>query len=131
MARGGRERRMGQEIQRLLPDLIRKEVKDPRVSGMVTLTAVDVSSDLSHARVYVTVLNPAEGIESTLEGLNHSSAFLRSHLSHLMRARTVPALQFEYDHSVERGVRLSRLIESAIDEDEGRTRDGSSKPSRS
>jgi ribosome-binding factor A len=114
MARGGRERRMGQEIQRLLPDLIRKEVKDPRVSGMVTITAVDVSSDLSQAKIFVTVLNPAEGITATLEGLNSCAAFLRSQLSHLMRVRTVPALRFAYDESVERGMRLTRLIESAV-----------------
>jgi ribosome-binding factor A len=122
MARGGRERRMGEEIQRLLPDLIREEVKDPRVSGMVTITAVDVTSDLSLAKVFVTVLNPAEGIDATVAGLNGCSAFLRSQLSHTMRVRTVPALRFTYDESVERGMRLTRLIESAVRSDPGKSR---------
>jgi len=121
MARGGRERRMGQEIQRLLPDLIRKEVKDPRVSGMVTITAVEVTPDLSLAKVFVTVLNPADGIESTIQGLGICSAFLRSQLSRIMRVRTVPALQFIYDESVERGMRLTRLIESAVSSDAGKS----------
>ena len=106
---------MGQEIQRLLPDVIRKEVKDPRVSGMVTITAVEVSADLSQAKVFVTVLNAQEGVAATLEGLNSCSAFLRSQLSHLMRVRSVPALRFSYDESVERGMRLTRLIESAVE----------------
>jgi len=114
MGRGGRERRIGQEIQRLLPELIRREVKDPRVSGMVTITAVDVTADLAHAKVFVTVLGPQETAESTLDGLNHCGSFLRSQLSHLMRVRTVPALSFVYDHSVDRGIRLTRLIESAV-----------------
>ena len=114
MARGGRERRIGQEMQRLLPDLIRKEVKDPRVTGLVTITAVEVSPDLAHAKVFVTVLSPQETVEATLEGLNHCGSFLRSQLSHQMRVRTVPALSFVYDHSVDRGIRLTRLIESAV-----------------
>ena len=113
---------MGQEIQRLLPDLIRKEVKDPRVSGMVTITAVDVTPDLSLAKVFVTVLNPADGIEGTIQGLGSCSAFLRSQLSHTMRVRTVPALQFIYDESVERGMRLTRLIESAVSSDASQSR---------
>ena len=122
MARGGRDRRIGQEIQRLLPDLIRKEVKDPRVTGLVTITAVEVSPDISHAKVYVTVLDSESAAEATLEGLNHSSAFLRSLLSQVLRVRTVPSLTFVYDHSVAKGMRLTQLIESAVAEDNDRSR---------
>ena len=111
---------MAQEIQRLLPDLIRKEVKDPRVTGMVTITTVEVSWDLAQAKIYVTVLNPVDGVEATIQGLNHTATFLRSQLSHLLRARSVPALRFVYDQSIERGVRLTRLIESAVDEEKQR-----------
>jgi ribosome-binding factor A len=122
MARGGRDRRMGQEIQRLLPDLIREEVKDPRVSGIVTVTDVEVSADLSQAKVFVTVMAAADAVSATLEGLNRSASFLRTQLSRSMRARTVPALRFEYDESVERGVRLARLIETAVEADSDRER---------
>jgi ribosome-binding factor A len=113
MVRGSRERRLGQEIQRLLPDLIRNELKDPRVTGLVTLTAVEVSRDLSHAKVFLTVLGSPDA-DATLEGLNRGSSFLRTALAQRLRARTVPALSFVYDVSVERGVRLTRLIESAV-----------------
>jgi ribosome-binding factor A len=116
MARGSRERRLGQEIQRLLPDLLRLELKDPRVTGLVTVTAVEVSHDLSQAKVFVTVLASPDS-DLTLEGLNRGSAFLRSSLAQRLRSRTVPALHFVYDASVERGARLTRLIESAVSDD--------------
>lgn len=123
MARGGRERRIGQELQRLLPDLIRGEVKDPRVVGIVTVTGVDVSNDLAHARVYVTVMNNESDVEATVAALNHCAPFLRTCLSRTMTIRTVPALKFVFDASVDRGMRLTRLIEAAVGGpgDEGRT----------
>jgi ribosome-binding factor A len=113
MPRGSRQRRQGQEIQRLLPDLIRREVKDPRVSGLITITAVEMSQDLSQATVFVTALGEADPAE-VVKGLNRGSAFLRTALAQRMRSRTIPALQFKYDSSVERGMRLTRLIESAV-----------------
>jgi len=115
MPRGSRENRVGQEIQRLLPDLIRNEVRDPRVTGLITVTMVEVSHDLAHAKVFVTVLGDESVTASTLEGLDHCAAFLRSALSQRMRVRTVPALKFVYDESVERGARLTRLIETALE----------------
>lgn len=116
MARGGRDRRIGQELQRLLPDLIRGEVKDPRVVGIVTITGIDVSGDLAHAKVFVTVLNVEDDVQSTVDALNHCAAFLRSRLSQMMTVRTVPALKFVFDSSVERGMHLSKLIQSAVGE---------------
>jgi ribosome-binding factor A len=113
--RGSRQRRQGQEIQRLLPDLIRRELKDPRVSGVVTITTVELSQDLSQATVFVTALNEAN-TEEVLKGLNRASAFLRTVLAQRMRSRTVPSLRFEHDSSVELGIRLTRLIESAVGE---------------
>jgi ribosome-binding factor A len=123
MGRGSRERRLGQEIQRLLPDLLRLELKDPRVTGLITVTAVEVSHDLSHAKVFVTVLGSPDA-DLTLEGLNRGSAFLRSGVAQRMRSRTVPALHFVYDTSVERGVRLTRLIESAVRDDHADSKPG-------
>jgi len=125
MARGGRDRRIGQELQRLLPDLMRTELKDPRVTGLVTVTAVEVSPDLAHAKVFVTVLDVRENAQATVTALNHCAAFVRSRLSHLMMLRSVPALKFVFDASVERGVRLTQLIESAV---EGKTQDQGEDP---
>jgi ribosome-binding factor A len=113
MPRGSRQRRQGQEIQRLLPELIRRELKDPRVSGLITITAVELTPDLSQATVFVTVLGDSD-TAAVVEGLNRASAFLRTALAQRMRSRTVPALHFQYDSSVERGIRLTRLIESAV-----------------
>lgn len=121
MARGGRDRRIGQELQRLLPDLMRSELKDPRVTGLITVTAVDVSADLAHAKVFVTVMDEGGDAQATVAALNHCAPFLRSRLSQLMTLRTVPALKFVFDTSVDRGMRLTRLIESAVNSkrDEG------------
>ena len=107
-----RSSRIADQIQRDLSEAIRTELKDPRV-GMVTITAVEVSRDLSHARVFVTSLAGAEAMEESLRALRHAAGFLRSRLAHTLSARTVPELQFVYDESVERGIRLSRLIDEA------------------
>jgi ribosome-binding factor A len=111
-----RSRRVADQIQRELADIIRLELKDPRV-GLATITAVDVSSDLEHAKIFVTSLGPVSDHDALLAGLRRASGFLRSQLSHRMKLRIVPALSFEYDSSVERGMQLSRLIDQAIAED--------------
>lgn len=111
MKRGqGRPQKIGDSIQRELSALLQREVRDPRV-GMVTLTAVDVSPDLSHAKVYFTLLEK-DKLADTLEGLNRAAGFLRSQLSRRIKLYVTPELRFAYDESVERGDRLSRLIDS-------------------
>ena len=97
-------------MQRELSELIRFELCDPRV-GMITLTSVDVSPDMSHAKVFFTMLEK-EKLEDTLHGLKRSAGFLRSQLARRMSMYTTPELRFAYDESVERGDHLSRLIDS-------------------
>ena len=110
MKRGqGRPQRLGDQIQRELGDLLR-ELRDPRVA-MITITAVDVSPDFSHAKVLFTVFEK-EKLPDTLAGLKRSAGFLRSQLAKRLKLYTTPGLRFEYDESVERGDRLSRLIDS-------------------
>lgn len=129
-----RVQRVADQIQRLLADMIRREVRDPRV-GMVSVTGVDVSRDFSHANVYVTVMGRngadlGEGkslsdmgaldrkeIEDSLMVLNKASGYLRSLLGKEMTLRTIPAMQFRYDESIARGRYLSSLIDKAIAED--------------
>ena len=106
----GRPQRLGDLIQREVSELIRLEVRDPRV-GMITITSVDVSPDLSHAKVFFTILEKQK-LQETLEGLKRSAGFLRSQLSKRIKMYTTPELRFEYDESVERGDRLARLIDS-------------------
>ena len=108
----GRPQRLGDLIQRDLSELIRLELRDPRV-GMITITSVDVSPDMSHAKVFFTVLEK-EKLQQTLEGLSRSAGFLRSQLAKRIKMYTTPGLRFAYDESVERGDRLSRLIDAAL-----------------
>ena len=108
----GRPQKVADLIQRELADLLRHEVRDPRV-GMVTLTSVDVAPDLSHAKVFFTLLN-TEKKDETARALQRAAGFLRSQLSHRMSMYTTPELRFVYDESVERGDRLSRLIDSVV-----------------
>jgi ribosome-binding factor A len=105
--------RIGDQIQKDLAELIRTEVKDPRV-GMITLTGVEISSDHHHAKVFFTTLGGSESVAKAQSGLLHASGFLRSQLAKGLKLRIVPELHFIYDESVERGVRLSRLIDDAI-----------------
>lgn len=111
-----RSRRIAQQIQRELAEVVRLELKDPRV-GMITLTDVEVTPDYAHAKIYFTLLGDAGRAEEAAEGLRHASGFLRTQLAHRLKLRTVPQLQFVYDSSIERGVNLSRLIDEAVASD--------------
>lgn len=108
--------RIADQIQRELADLIRNELKDRRV-GMITLTDVEVSQDYAHAKIFYTTLGSKEDNFLTDKGLEHATGFLRSQLSHRLRLRVVPQLHFIYDESVERGIRLSQLIDKAVEQD--------------
>jgi ribosome-binding factor A len=110
--RSGRPEKLGDLIQRELSDLLQRELRDPRV-GMVTITAVDVSPDFSHAKVLFTTLSK-EHVGEASEGLKRAAGFLRSQLAKRIKLYTTPELRFEYDESVERGDRLSRLIDAAL-----------------
>jgi ribosome-binding factor A len=108
-----RSARIADQIQRSLAELIRMEVRDPRV-GLVTLTGVELSRDQSHAKVFFTVMGVGADAEEAGRGLTNAAGFLRSELAHRLTTRKVPELHFEFDSSVERGVRLSRLIDEAV-----------------
>ena len=130
-----RAQRVGDQIQKELASLIQLEVSDPRI-GMVSITGVEVSRDLSHAKVYVTVMNtlsedasvnqltlssPGEldriEVEENIKALSKASGFLRTMLSKRLRTRSIPKLQFYYDNSIERGQQLSGLIDNALKAD--------------
>jgi ribosome-binding factor A len=113
-----RTRRVGEQIQRELADLIRNEIKDPRV-GMVSVTAVIVSRDLSHAKVYVSVLGNAEQTDASVRVLGNAAGFLRHKLGKIMHIRIIPELRFYLDRSLEEGARMGALINEAIASDQG------------
>lgn len=101
--------RIAEMIQRKLSQIIQQEIKDPRMPTFVTICAVKVTADLSHAKVYFTALN--SDIKQTEQILNAAASYLRSALARSISLRTVPQLHFVYDESLEYGRRLSKLID--------------------
>lgn len=108
--RTGRLSRVGEQVRRELADILRREVRDPRVAG-VSLTDVEVSPDYAHAVVFFSCLDPAQ-VSVATEGLRRAAGFLRSQLAQRVKLHATPDLRFVYDESIERGDRLSRLIDS-------------------
>jgi ribosome-binding factor A len=106
-----RARRLGEQIQRELGDLLRRDVKDERI-GNVTITAVSVTGDLRTARVYYLVFGKDGPDPKVQRGLESAAGFLRNALSKSLMIRYTPTLSFELDTSIEHGVRLSQLIDS-------------------
>ncbi len=117
-----RVQRVAEEIRHELADLLRNEVKDPRV-GMVTVTRVDVSGDMSHAKVHFTHLAGREHGDEAVAALARTSGFLRSQLARRLSTYKVPQLGFVYDDSIEAGIALARLIDEAVAEDAKHPRD--------
>ncbi len=111
-----RPRRVAEQIQRELAELIQLELKDPRV-GMVTLTGVEVSADYAHAKVYFSLLGDQARVNEALKGLNSAAGYLRSQVAHRMKLRVMPMLHFVHDISIEQGARLDKLIADALAED--------------
>jgi ribosome-binding factor A len=110
-----RSQRMAEQIRRELSEIVRDELKDPRM-GLCSFTAVKLSRDLGHAIVFCTVLDQSLR-DDTLETLNRAAGFIRSQIAHRIRARTVPVLKFVNDDSVERGAAMEELINQAIRSD--------------
>ena len=117
--------RVADAIQRELAELLRSEIRDPRLE-MVNITAVEVSRDMSAARVYVNFIIAKDEREKdeAIDALNKAAGFLRTRLARLIRLRVVPGLRFFYDGSGERGRRLSALIDDAVSQDRARHQDG-------
>jgi ribosome-binding factor A len=103
-------RRVNEVIREVLAAAIASDLKDPRI-GFVTVTDVDTSPDLRAARVYVSVLGTEEEREDALAGLNSAHGFLQTRIGSEVRMKRTPTLTFHYDESIERGVRLSEMLE--------------------
>ena len=110
-----RSERVAGSLRRELASIIQREVKDPDV-GFISLSDVEVSRDLAHAKVFVTVFEPDKA-ESSIKALNQASGYLRTLLGRAMRIRAVPELHFHHDASVETGRHMDDLIDTAISSD--------------
>lgn len=112
-----RNQRLGNQVLRTLSELLRFETKDPRLQG-VSLTSVDLSRDLSVARIYFSLLDPDGDTVPVLAGLEKAGGFLRAKLGGALKVRHVPQLRFVHDDSAEYAARISDLIDSALPADE-------------
>jgi ribosome-binding factor A len=114
-----RMRRVDEAVRAVLSDAISKDLKDPRV-GFVTVTGVKTSPDLRHARVYVSVLGDEQARDASLDGLRSAHGFLQRRVAIELSLKHTPTLAFEYDESVDRGMRITQLIDSELaDQREG------------
>lgn len=107
-----RKDRVAEQIRRELAELLRTELKDPRV-GMISLTEVEVTADYAHAKVYFSTLAAGDNLPAVMTGLQNASGFLRRELGKRISIHTTPQLHFVFDQSLERGADLSKLIEEA------------------
>jgi len=115
-----RMRRVNEAIREIIGTALAEDIKDPRI-GFVTLTAVETSPDLSHAKVFISVYGKKADKESTLVGLRAAGAYLRRRIGDELPLKRVPLLEFVYDSSIDQGMRIDALLRSSEkrDEEEG------------
>ncbi|MBT8085118.1 MAG: 30S ribosome-binding factor RbfA [Woeseia sp.] len=111
-----RSQRLGAQLQRSLSELLRFEIKDPRLA-QASITDVAMSKDLSVARVYFSLLNPDDDPQPALAALQKASGFLRGKLGDSLKIRHMPELRFLHDDSIAHGSAMSKLIQDAIDQE--------------
>lgn len=112
-----RNSRLSGEMKKVISEVIRNEVKDPRLSTLVSVTDVRVTEDLKYAKVYISVYGD---IDQTLEALKSAKGFIRKEVGSRIKMRITPELLFEKDESIEKGIYMSSLIDKVIKEEESR-----------
>ncbi|MGN0306296.1 MAG: 30S ribosome-binding factor RbfA [Lachnospiraceae bacterium] len=116
--------RVNTEVQRTLAEIIRGEIKDPRISPLTSVVAVEVAPDLKHCKVYISVLGDEQAGKDTLAGLQSAEGFIKSRLARIINLRNTPQLHFVLDESIAYGVDMSRKIDEIVKGmDEGKEKD--------
>ncbi|MCR4846028.1 MAG: 30S ribosome-binding factor RbfA [Eubacterium sp.] len=110
-SRGGR---VNSDVQRVISHVIEFEIKDPRVSSLVSVTRCDVTNDLKECKAYISVLGSDEDAENTMEGLGRASGFIRKRLAESLNLRYTPQIEFKLDKSIEYGVMMSKKIDDVL-----------------
>ena len=103
--------RVNGEVQKVLAEIIRGELKDPRINPMTTVMAVEVAPDLKSCKAFISVLGDAQSQEDTLKGLNSAMGYIRNQLAKKINLRNTPEIRFIMDQSVEYGINMSKLID--------------------
>ena len=109
--------RVNGEVQKVLSEIIRGEIKDPRISPFTSVVAVEVAPDLKHCKAWISVLGDEEAREATYQGLKSAEGFIKSRLAKTINLRNTPNITFVMDQSIEYGVNMSKKIEDVITED--------------
>ena len=115
--------RINSEVQRELANIIRGEIKDPRIHPLTSVVTVEVAPDLKTCKAYISVLGDQEAQEKTLEGLNSAVGYIRRQLARNLNLRNTPEIRFIMDQSIEYGVHMSKLIDENHVEESGRDED--------
>ncbi|MBM7868986.1 ribosome-binding factor A [Clostridium pascui] len=102
--------RINEEVRREVSDIIQRELKDPRVNTMVSVTKVDVTKDLSYAKVYVSIFGDEESKNTTLQALKNSSGFIRREVGHRIKLRVTPQILIELDNTIEQGMHIDEIL---------------------
>lgn len=108
--------RVNEELMKALSHIITYELKNPDVTGMISVTRVKVTPDLKYAKVYVSLLN-SKSVEKTMQGLKDSAGFMRSQIAKSVNLRITPELVFEYDDSIENGEKIDNILKQIKEED--------------
>lgn len=109
--------RLNDAFREEISDLLRRQIKDPRMAVFITITRVEISADISHAKVYVSVMGTDEERQSALEGLAAASSFLRREIGRRLALRRTPELRFRRDDSLEQGAHVLELLDEVEQED--------------
>lgn len=110
--------KIAEEMKRELADIIRMDVKDDRLSAMVTISRLDLTPDLKFAKVFISVFDEDRAREKSVDALNHAASFIRTRLAHSMDIRTVPKLTFVLDNSIAYSFEIEKKLKEVLPEDD-------------
>jgi ribosome-binding factor A len=112
-----RQERMAVELKKVLSRILQEEIKDPRLDiSAVSVSQVELSNDLSHARVYISIMGNDEKQQETMKALEKARGFIRSRMAEEIQVRHVPEIDFRLDRSIEHGIRISSLLDKIMEE---------------
>ncbi|MDK2877528.1 MAG: ribosome-binding factor [Thermoanaerobacteraceae bacterium] len=106
-----RSERVAEEIKKAVSHIINNEIKDPRVSGLISVTKVEVTKDLRHAKIFLSIYGEESEKQKVFEGLKNAEGFIRKELAHRVRMKFFPEISFKIDESIEYGIHIYKLLE--------------------
>ncbi|MGI6485183.1 MAG: 30S ribosome-binding factor RbfA [Thermoanaerobacterales bacterium] len=118
-----RSDRVSEEIKKIVSDIINNSLKDPRINCMISVTKVDLSKDMRHAKIFVSIYDDENIRNQAFEGLKNAEGYIRKELGQRMRLRYIPEISFRYDDSIEYAIHINKLLQKVEQEDKNRNGD--------